>query len=470
MKIRLTILAFVAVAFTASANSDLKLRYDRPAIVFEEALVIGNGTTGGIIYGGTETDRISLNDITLWTGEPDTAVSNPDAHKAIPAIRQALEAEDYALAEKLQQQVQGQFTQSYMPLGFMTIEWADTTGTTTDYQRTLDIANSIATTTYRRNGHTYTTTYFASAPDQLMVIRLTTDNPSGINATIRLDSQLPCTATASGSNVAINGHAAYHSYPNYYQPADNNDKLSFDPSRGTRFTAQIKARTENGTVAPAGGNALKIQNASDVTLLVATGTSFNGYDKNPATMGVDEKAIAASRINRATAKSYAELLATHQADYHSLFDRVKITLGATDSSISSLPTDKRLLLYTTDSIADPELESMYFQFGRYLLISCSRTPGVPANLQGLWNEKMLPPWSCNYTININAQENYWPAETTGLGELHRPLLDLILNMSQGSGQATAKAYYGVDKGWCAGHNTDIWAMTCPVGLGTGSVS
>ncbi|MCD8237688.1 MAG: glycoside hydrolase family 116 protein [Prevotellaceae bacterium] len=159
----------------------------------------------------------------------------------------------------------------------------------------------------------------------------------------------------------------------------------------------------------------------------------------------------------------------HIADYKNYFDRVELSLGTTADSIASLTTDRQLLLYTDHQQANPELEALYFQYGRYLLISCSRTPGVPANLQGLWNEKILPPWSCNYTSNINLEENYWASETTNLSEMHQPMLDFVRSLSQGGAQ-TAKAYYGVNKGWCLGHNTDIWAMTNPVGLNGGDPS
>ena len=153
----------------------------------------------------------------------------------------------------------------------------------------------------------------------------------------------------------------------------------------------------------------------------------------------------------------------------SFFDRVELHLGKTDQAIAALPTDEQLLQYTDKSQRNPELEALYFQYGRYLLISSSRTPGVPANLQGLWNERLLPPWSCNYTSNINLEENYWAAETANLSEMHRPLMDFIANL-QHTGEESAKAYYGVQKGWCLGQNTDIWAMTCPVGLNVGDPS
>lgn len=185
--------------------------------------------------------------------------------------------------------------------------------------------------------------------------------------------------------------------------------------------------------------------------------------------GRDYRNLVTRRMERAAQKTFEELENAHVTDYKSFFDRVGLCLGKTDQAIAALPTDEQLLQYTDKSQRNPELEALYFQYGRYLLISSSRTPGVPANLQGLWNERLLPPWSCNYTSNINLEENYWAAETANLSEMHRPLMDFIANL-QHTGEESAKAYYGVQKGWCLGQNTDIWAMTCPVGLNVGDPS
>ena len=214
---------------------------------------------------------------------------------------------------------------------------------------------------------------------------------------------------------------------------------------------------------------IKIDGSREVTILITNATSFNGFDKDPVKEGRDYKAIANRRMELASKKSYEDMRSAHIADYRHFFDRVNLDLGATDPQIAALPTDVQLRRYTELNERNPELEALYFQFGRYLLISCSRTPGVPANLQGLWNEKLLPPWSSNYTSNINLQENYWGAEVTNLSEMHDPLLGFIENLSK-TGKTTASNYYGVNRGWCLGHNTDIWAMTCPVGLNGGDPS
>ena len=448
-------------------NKNLKLNYDRPAEYFEETLVIGNGTMGAIVYGGTTRDVISLNDLTLWTGEPDREVTTPDAYKAIPKIREMLDKEDYRNADIEQRKVQGHYSENYQPLGQVTISYLDTSARISDYSRSLDISNAIAQTKYLRDNKPFSCEYFASAPDSVIVINLKSEKPEGIKAVISFDSQLPHATSAAGNEISSEGYAAYHSYPSYYD--DVKEKHLYDPERGIHFRTIIKVIADNGNIKSYPSGELKIESAHEVRILIANATSFNGFDKDPVKEGKDYRNISKNRIELASAKTYETLKSNHINDYRYFFDRVELSLGETAPEIATLPTDEQLRRYTDNTESNPELEALYFQFGRYLLISCSRTPGVPANLQGLWNEKLLPPWSCNYTSNINVEENYWAAETANLSEMHRPLIDFIANLSH-TGKETAKAYYGVDKGWCLGQNTDIWAMTCPVGLNVGDPS
>ena len=448
-------------------NKNLKLNYDRPAEYFEETLVIGNGTMGAIVYGGTTRDVISLNDLTLWTGEPDREVTTPDAYKAIPKIREMLDKEDYRNADIEQRKVQGHYSENYQPLGQVTISYLDTSARISDYSRSLDISNAIAQTKYLRDNKPFSCEYFASAPDSVIVINLKSEKPEGIKALISFDSQLPHATSAAGNEISSEGYAAYHSYPSYYD--DVKEKHLYDPERGIHFRTIIKVIADNGNIKSYPSGELKIESAHEVRILIANATSFNGFDKDPVKEGKDYRNISKNRIELASAKTYETLKSNHINDYRYFFDRVELSLGETAPEIATLPTDEQLRRYTDNTESNPELEALYFQFGRYLLISCSRTPGVPANLQGLWNEKLLPPWSCNYTSNINVEENYWAAETANLSEMHRPLIDFIANLSH-TGKETAKAYYGVDKGWCLGQNTDIWAMTCPVGLNVGDPS
>ena len=436
------------------------LHYDRPADYFEEALVIGNGTMGGIVYGGTQTDRISLNDITLWTGEPcNMNIYSPDAHKTIPAIREALRQGDYKKADQLQREVQGHFSQNYQPLGQLAIEYLDTMAAVTDYKRWLDIGDATAHTSYQRGGYRYTTEYFATNPDSGMVVRITTTNPKGIRARFSLSCQLRHSRSIQDGNTLItDGYAGYASLPSYY---DAKEKFAYDPGRGIHFRTKVLVSGKNTR---AEGENIVVDGAREVTLYIVDATSFNGYDKDPVKEGKPYKALADVRLKRLAGVSFEKLRGRHVSDYKAIYNRVKLRLGK--AVADDRPTNEVLRDYVDEGRFNPELEALYFQYGRYLLISCSRTPNVPANLQGLWNESILPPWSCNYTSNINVEENYWAAETAGLPEMHQSLFTYMKEL-QGSGELTAKAYYGVDRGWCLAHNTDIWAMTCPVGLHTG---
>ena len=436
------------------------LHYDRPADYFEEALVIGNGTMGGIVYGGTQTDRISLNDITLWTGEPcNMNIYSPDAHKTIPAIREALRQGDYRKADQLQREVQGHFSQNYQPLGQLAIEYLDTMAAVTDYRRWLDIGDATAHTSYQRGGYRYTTEYFATNPDSGMVVRITTTNPKGIRARFSLSCQLRHSRSVQNGNTLItDGYAGYASLPSYY---DAKEKFAYDPGRGIHFRTKVLVSGKNTR---AEGENIVVDGAREVTLYIVDATSFKGYDKDPVKEGKPYKTLADARLKRLSGVSFEKLRGRHVSDYKAIYNRVKLRLGK--AVADDRPTNEVLRDYVDEGRFNPELEALYFQYGRYLLISCSRTPNVPANLQGLWNESILPPWSCNYTSNINVEENYWAAETAALPEMHQSLFTYMKEL-QGSGELTAKAYYGVDRGWCLAHNTDIWAMTCPVGLHTG---
>lgn len=447
--------------FSAGVMVAQTLRYHRPAEFFEEALVIGNGTMGGIVYGGTDVDRISLNDITLWTGEPcNMKVFSPEAHTYIPAIRDALKRGDYREADRLQKNVQGHFSQNYQPLGQLQIHYLDKDGDVSNYRRWLDIGNATAHTVFHRGKYQYAAEYFATYPDSGIVVRMTTDSPDGVKVRVAMESQLPCSTTVEGDVILNDGYAAYTSLPTYYA-AD--EKFAYDESRGVHFRTAV--RVVGGTVEEENGSI--VVSGRQIVLYVTNATSFNGYDKDPVKEGKPYCELAELRLQNLCSKTYDELLNRHVNDYKNIFDRVKLTLG--DAPADDRPTDVVLREYVDENIFNPELEALYFQFGRYLLISCSRTPNVPANLQGLWNESILPPWSCNYTSNINLEENYWAAETGAMPEMHMSLFTYMKEL-QGSGELTAKAYYGVDKGWCLAHNTDIWAMTCPVGLRTGDPS
>ena len=446
---------------------NMKLHYDRPAEYFEEALVIGNGTMGATLYGGVKKDKISFNDITLWTGEPESENSSPDAFNVIPEIRALLDNEDYEGADKAQYKVQGHYSENYQPLGTLTIEYLDDTAGISDYHRWLDIGNATARTQYLKDGKLFTSDYFASAPDSVIVIRLKSENKEGIHTLLSFDSPLPHSSQVADNEISVEGYAAYHSFPVYYKAED---KHRYDPERGIHFKTLVRVLSVDGSVKNRYSDSrIEIDGSTEVLILIANVTSFNGFDKDPVKEGRNYRSHVEKRMKCTIGKTYDALREAHIRDYKYYFDRVKLDLGNTDDDIAALPTDKQLLFYTDCKQRNPDLEELYFQFGRYLLISSSRTSGVPANLQGLWNESVLPPWSSNYTVNINLEENYWASGTANLIEMQYPLIEFIANLSK-TGRKTAKDYYGVERGWCLGHNSDIWAMTCPVGLNEGDPS
>ncbi len=436
-----------------TAQSDHILWYKQPAEFFEESLVLGNGKMGATVFGGFDSDKIYLNDITLWSGEPVNANMNPEAYKNFPAIREALKNENYKLAEELNKKIQGKNSESYSPLGTLNID-NHHAGKTSNYYRELDIAKAISRVSYEIDGVKFTREYFVSAPDKIMVIRLTSSKKGTLNFDINSSSLLKFKTEVKDNLLSMNGSAPIHENLGYQVVPS----FLLEKERGTRFTSLIKIKNTDGTIVSS-GSSLGLKNATEALIYVSIATSFNGFDKNPATNGLNDKAIALENLNKAYAKSFEKLKQSHLVDYQKFYNRVSLNLGKTEAP--NLPTDERLLRYS-DGKEDKNLEVLYFQYGRYLLISSSRTVGVPANLQGLWNPYLNPPWSSNYTMNINLEENYWLAENTNLSEMHIPLLSFIKNLSV-TGKVTAKTFYGVNEGWAAAHNSDIWAMTNPVG-------
>ena len=450
----LLLLCLSASARQKSADARFKMWYDSPATEFIESLVMGNGQMGAIIYGGVESELINLNEMTLWSGEPVKHSVDAEEQKSnLAAIREALENDDYVKADKLQRKQQGKFSQVYMPMAGVHIAF-DGGGEASNYRRELDLSKAVTTVEYTIGKTDYTRTYFVSHPDKVMVVELTAKGWGKIDGVVELDSKLRYTTVADNGVLAAEGYAPYN--------ISFRDKvISWDENRGTRFSVLIKPVEYDGKVECKDGK-LSLKGCRRVVLLVTAATSFNGFDKDPAKEGRDYKAIAHKQLAAAEGYSYKELKRRHLADYTSLFNRADIDFKGADKS--NVPTDKRLQAYT-DGADDKELEALYINFSRYLMISASRTEGVPMNLQGIWNEEILPPWNSNYTININTEQNYWPAEVMNLSELHQPLISFLSNLSK-SGEKVARDYYGC-RGWMACHNSDIWAMAHPVGEGKG---
>ncbi len=448
MKKYLLITAVLIGNFTFSKaqteQAPMVLEYDKPATFFEESLPIGNGKLGALVYGGTDDNLIYLNDITLWTGKPVDRNLDADAHQWIPAIRKALFNEDYALADSLQLHVQGPNSQFYQPLGTLHIKDLGL-GVITDYRRTLNLDSAIVRDCYKRDGRLITREYFASNPDKLIAIRLQGD----INCQIALTAQVPHQVKSSLGQLTMTGHA------------------TGDPQESTHFCTMLRVKTD-GEMA-ASDSSLTITKAKEAIIYIVNETSFNGFDKHPVKEGAPYLEQAANDLWHTQNMSYDEFYARHLADYKTIYDRVKICLNKEGRNPSDLPgaknrrtTNQLLLDYTNGGEQTAYLEELFFQFGRYLLISSSRTKGVPANLQGLWAPQLWSPWRGNYTVNINLEENYWPAFVANMAEMAEPLDGFIAGLAA-NGKYTAKNYYNIGEGWCSSHNSDIWAMTNPVG-------
>ena len=455
------ILFYIFSLFTSllyAQNSEKLLWYKQPAKVFEESLVLGNGTLGASVFGGIASEKIYLNDATLWSGEPVNSEGDSEKYKYLPAVREALAKEDYPLAQELVKKLQGKYSQSYMALGTLSLHF-DHDSIVSNYKRELNLDNAISQVSYTVNNVNYKREYFVSNPDKVFVIRLKADKKSKLNFRVGFNSVMKFTLETKNNELIANGYAPYQQNASVGGvPGD----IFFDSNRGIHFSSILKVKLIDGTILNK-DNVMTVKSASEAIIFISIATSFNGYDKNPVTQGKPYKNIAAVQLSKAFSKKYDQLKESHVKDYQYFFNRVQLNLGK--DSINHLATDERLKRYSTGA-ADRELESLYFNFGRYLLISSSRTHGVPANLQGIWNHLVRPPWNSNYTTNINLQENYWPVEITNLSELHEPYLSLLENISI-TGKATAKNFYNCN-GWSAGHNSDIWAMSNPIGNGKGN--
>jgi alpha-L-fucosidase 2 len=452
----------VALLITGSnaSGAPLELRYDQPAARWTQALPVGNGRLGAMVFGDADSEHLQLNDATLWSGAPRDW-NNPGARDILPQVRAAIFAGDYAKAGELCKKMQGPYNESYQPLGDLRLEFTSIPGAgeSQGYERSLDLENAVATVRYREGGATFVRQVFSSFPDQVIVMRLTCDQAERISFSLSADSPLRySTQCEGGDTVVVRGRAPVHVDPSYL-PAANPIHYDDSPNpEGMTFELRVKVLSEGGRIS-GGGSSLTVSKANTVTLIISAGTSFNGYDKSPGHNGRDPAIAARGPLDAALKFTYAELLKRHVSDYQSLFGRVSLDLGH-EPEAESRTTDERLAHFVKGE-PDPALATLLYQYGRYLLISSSRPGGLPANLQGLWNDSMRPPWSSNWTLNINAEMNYWPAEVANLAECHEPFLDFIDELVV-NGRKTAEVNYGAH-GWVAHHNADIWAQTAPVG-------
>ena len=455
-------LLIFSVNFLYAQQKDYTLWYNTSAKDWNEALPIGNGRLGTMIFGRAGEELIQLNEQTLWTGGPVDLNPNPEAPKYLQPVRDALFKDSIKQAIQLLHKIQGPNSQMYQPLGDIIIKHIfkkEDLDAAKNY-RSLNISNATSLTKYSVNGVEFTREIFASAPDQVIMIRLQASKAGALNFTVDVNHELKYNKQiTTDKHLVLTGKARIAD-----DERRNIKPLEYTEDshcKGMRFQFRIKPVLKDGTLTVT-DTSLVINDATEVVLYVSAATSFNGYDKCPDKDGKDENKLAISYLENALKSNYEQIKTAHIKDFQKYFNRLIFSIA--DNDLSNIPTDKRLADYKSGK-QDLALEEMYFQFGRYLLISSSRPGGMPSNLQGIWNQSIQPPWRSNYTTNINLQMNYWMAEMCNLSEMNQPLIDHIKRMAI-NGTATAKNYYNM-KGWAVHHNSDIWAQTNPVGEGSG---
>ena len=439
---RLLVPALLLFTLCAKADSDnpLVMWYDEPATYWEEALPLGNGRLGAMVYGNPVNEEIQINEETMSSGSPYSN-SNPNAREALPVVRELiftgkyLEAQNMMGEKFMSQKGKGQ---AYRTAGSLHLDFEGQENYT-DLRRELDLDKAIATTTYTVDGIDYKREIFTSFVDQLIIIRLTASRPGKISFT----TSISCPLATRQVTVPAKDHMVMEGNTGGYEARGI--------AAGLRFRTDVKFDIKGGKSSAVNDTVLSVTNANSATIYVAIGTNFvNFQDISADPVRRNKEAL------KNTAKNYEKAKQEHINVYQKYFHRVKLDLGATPQT--DMPTDMRVREFATAN--DPHLAAMYFQFGRYLLISCSQPGGQPANLQGIWNNKLNPPWSCRYTMNINAEMNYWPAEVTNLEEMHEPFIQMARELRE-SGSKTAWEMYGC-RGWVVHHNTDLWRMTGPV--------
>ena len=428
---------FFELNLSAQSNTLLRLWYNQPAKQWVEALPIGNGRLGAMVFGNPSREEIQLNENTVWAGQPNRN-DNPDAKEALPEVRKLIfegkykEAQDLANQKFISRNSHGM---PYQTVGNLCLSFPGHENFT-NYYRELNIETAVISSRYNVEGVIYKREVFASFPDQVVIIRITASKSGKINFTASMNRPAPVDIITEG-----------------------NDKLIMSGVTGdcdlvkgaVQFQAQVKIENE-GDLVSATDSSLTVNNANTAILYISMASNFNNYNDISANAG--EKAD--TYLQEALKNDYEQALQDHISDYQNYFKRVSIDLGVTDGVNN--PTDVRIKEFAIGN--DPQLAALYFQFGRYLLISSSRPGGQPANLQGIWNDQLYPPWDSKYTVNINTEMNYWPSESTNLSEMNEPLIQMVRELSQ-TGRQTAKDMYSAE-GWVLHHNTDIWRMTGPI--------
>jgi alpha-L-fucosidase 2 len=430
---------FLLGAFSCAGNEperhELKLWYDRPAESWVEALPLGNGRLGAMVYGDPAREELQLNEETVWGGSPHNN-TNPLAAEYLDEIRALIFAGKNQQAQDLAQIAitsQGSRGMPYQTVGSLRLDFEGIDSTYTDYYRELDIRNAVSTTRFTAGGVEYVRETFTSFPDQLVIVRLTASRRGAISFSSRYTTPHPNAAySVEGTTLRLDATSSDHE----------------GVEGGVRFTSLTRFDADGGSVEALDGNRMRVRGANSVTIYTSIGTNFVDYQD----ISGDSEAAARSWLARAGDKSYKRRKADHSAAYRTFFDRVSLDLGRTAQA--DKPTDVRVAEFATRF--DPQLAAMYFQFGRYLLICSSQPGGQPANLQGIWNDRLDPPWDSKYTVNINTEMNYWPAEVANLSEMHEPFVEMVRQVAVTGRQSAAM--YGAS-GWTLHHNTDLWRTT-----------
>lgn len=476
MKLAVRILCLFIAFYSLEIEADnLTLWYNTPASAWEEALPVGNGRLGAMVFGYTDCERIQFNENTLYSGGPEKTF-DISVQSKLNEVRRLLESGKNNEADSIiQNQWIGRLNEAYQPCGDLYIDFKDK-GNITNYVHSLDMAKAVVNTEYKINNVHVNREVFASYPAQAIIIKLSAEKPI-LNFEAYISSEHPFKVISNDDNIYIKGQAPSHAqrrdiahmkafkterlHPEYFDSEGNvirEEHLIYGDGlddRGTLFEACLDVLKHNGNVCIK-DDTLRVDECSDIVFMIYAATSYNGFDNSPVLVGKDPHKLVQSVMKRNEGKTYDELYKEHISDYTTLFNRVCLELPASEVQ-KSLPTDERLKRFHIEE--DQMLLAQLFQFGRYLMISGSRPGGQPLNLQGIWNDKRLPPWNSGYTLNINLEMNYWPAEVTNLSECHLPLFDFIEEISE-KGKRIARNMYGLD-GWAIHHNISIWREGYP---------
>jgi alpha-L-fucosidase 2 len=448
-RLGLLIAAVLTVALSMAAGAAEQtdpwtLWYEQPAEQWAEALPVGNGSLGAMVFGGTETEQLQFNEDTLWTGIPRD-YSHPGAAKYLPEVRRLLFEGDQKQAEQIAaEHMMGVplRQEMYQPFGDVRVHFPGHTKPT-DYRRSLDLDSGIAGVEYKSDGVAYSREVFSSAPDGVLVMRVRAGTPGKLTMTVAMDSPHPGVETVAAGSATLVMRGQLREY-------ENKKTKEIRPSV-IKFEVRLRVVAEGGTMTIDGQSVL-IESADSAFLVLTAATSYVNY-KDVTGVPTD---INRRRMALVDGLSYKHLRSRHVADHRKLFRRVDLNLGSSEAD--SMPTDKRIERFIDKP--DPALAALYLQYGRYLLMASSRPGSQPANLQGIWNDKLFPSWDSKWTVNINTEMNYWPTEVVNLGECHEPLFDLLEDVAE-TGRITAKTFYGA-RGWVLHHNTDIWRGTAPI--------